>query len=147
MRVLGPLVPPADVGYASSEPDQLAFELTISRHPNPAGLTAEAWGRLQVLNAYATTTAEGGPQGGLPVDERGVIDEGKVRSTTLGGRPALLVTFFQFDSERNETYVSDGDTIVALSHDVNILGNVPIAEQQLAACAHILDSVHWMAAK
>lgn len=147
LRVLGPLVPPGYLGYAESEGEIPAFEVLITRHPNPEGLSPEAWGRKQVLDALATVEAEDGPRGGLPVDEGGAIREDKVATTTIGGRPAFRVVFFHFDSEGHETYVADGADMVTFSHAVNIPGNVPIADDQTAACTHILDSVRWAEAR
>lgn len=146
-QVLGPKVPPHFLGYVDSEGEQPAFLLTITRHPNPEGLSPEAWGRRKVLDALATVTAEGGPNGGLPVDESGAISEDKVATTSIGGRPAFRVSYFKFDSHETVIHVADGQEIVTFAHPVNIEGNVPIAEDQIAAFDHILGSLRWMEAR
>ncbi len=124
VRILGPSFPFQGVPDGSP-----SYDLTIEIHDNPGDLSADAWARKRILDAWQAARAADQPPGGLPVTD-GEIREDWVRDTQVAGRPALRIEFNAFDSYVSHYYLALGDRIVEIQHPVNIEGNLPYAKLQ-----------------
>jgi hypothetical protein len=139
IHVIGPQVwikaGDADWGYRGP-----AYELVIRTYENPQGQDAESWARNYLLVSWREAQERNRPRGSLPVSEAGEIDERRVESVVVAGRPSFLAWFFTFDSTTPAYYVATDRQIVELSFRLHIVENVPIAKVQRDVYVLILNT-------